>query len=182
LGKKGKCVQCGKEIVFPKTLTLPAKEAAAMPEKPVPPPPRAAGQGLPPWLKWAGLAAVLAIVAGVFLFLALGLRGTPKALVVGKVTYNQKALSSGSITFFGENGIVQAGIGKDGSYEAKDCPVGQVKVSVRNQSTSLQKQKGDKIKLVSKSLIPAKYGDPERSGLQYNIGPGRQEIYIDLED
>jgi hypothetical protein len=183
LGKKGKCVQCGHELVFPRSLTAPAKEAAAAPEKPVAARVPSGESGAPPWLKWVGLAAVILLVGGIGVVLALSARGSPKATVVGKVTYNKKPLSSGSITFFGADGIsTPASIGSDGSFEAKDCPLGSLKVAVRSMSTSLQKREGDKIKWVTKSMIPSKYSDPERSGLTCIVGGSRQEIMIDLEN
>jgi hypothetical protein len=177
LGKKGKCAQCGHELVFPRTLT---KEAPVLPEKPAPPPtPPSAAQSLS-WFKWIAVAAVL-LVPAILLGIWFAVPGTPKAVVFGKVTYQNKPLGSGSISFLGDSGFRQASIDRDGSYEIPEAPLGPVKVSVRSRSSFLE-PKGEKIKWVEKYLIPSKYSDFQKSGLTYTISAGRQEINIDLKD
>ena len=183
LGKKGKCLQCAHEFVFPSKLP---KDVPAAAEKPPPVsalPSRSAQT--PAWLKGVALTAALIIVVGIFGaigYFTLGGSSPAAAVVVGTVTYNEKPLTSGSITFQGDNGIRQASIGKDGSYLITDDPLGPVKISVRNVTSFMKKLKGDKIKWETKSLIPTKYNDPERSGLNFIVGNGRQQIPIDLKD
>jgi len=175
LGKKGKCAQCGHELVFPKVLT---KEAPVLPEKRAPAPPSAA-QSLS-WFKWVAVAAVV-LVPAILLGIWLAVPGTPKAVVFGKVTYQDKPLASGTISFQGDGGFDQASIDRDGSYQMLNAPMGPVKVSVRSRSSFLE-PKGEKIKWVTKSLIPSKYNDFQKSGLSYTISAGRQEINVDLKD
>jgi hypothetical protein len=179
LGKKSKCLQCGQEFVVSSTR---AKEVPALPNKPVPVTAQSSETQSLPWLKWVAFAAAIAFVPAIFLVLGLSLSGPPKATVFGKVTFKKKPLSSGAISFLGEFGHSQVTIGKDGSYQIKDAPLGPVKISVRNKREFLQKGAGEKIKWVVKSLIPTKYNDPQSSGLSYTIGSGRQEINIDLKD
>jgi hypothetical protein len=178
LGKKGKCAQCGHELVFPKSLI---KEVPALPEKPPPAPvPPSAAQSLS-WLKWLAVAAAVVLISAISFGIWLGLRGSPKAIVFGKVTYQNIPLSSGTISFLGDDGFSKVSIDRDGSYQIADAPLGAVKVSVHNRSTFLE-PKGEKIKWVVKSLIPSKYNDFQKSGLSYTISTGRQEINIDLKD
>lgn len=180
LGKKGKCMQCAHEFVFPNALP---KNAPVVEEKPAQAPAASKAPREQPWLKWVILAFCLILVSGGVVVFALGVRSPPKTTVVGKVTYNSQPLTGGSINFVGADGFGQASIEKDGSYQMVDPPTGPVKASVRSMSISLQKKdKGDKMKWVTKSLIPTKFNDPERSGLRYTIRSGQQEIHIDLKD
>jgi hypothetical protein len=182
LGKKGKCLQCASEFVFPSAFP---KDVPVTEEKPAPGSahPRRPAQ-MPAWLKplalTAAVIAVIGIVAAIGFFTLGG--SDPSTIVVGTVKYQDKPLTSGTISFIGENSISQASIGRDGAFRITDAPLGQVKVTVRNRSTSLKKQKGEKIKWEVKSLIPTKYNDPELSGLKYTISTGRQEIHIELTD
>jgi hypothetical protein len=180
LGKKGKCLQCSHEFVFPSTL---AKEPPAVQKQTPLPPPRAGQARSLTWLIWPLLAAVAVLVPAGFVVLFLAGREPPKPVVFGKVRYKNELLTGGTISFLGDDGIVQGKIEKDGSYEVVDPPSGLVKVSIRSISPFLQKEKGDKIKWTTRSLIPTKYNDPKASGLSYTIGRGgRQEINIELRD
>jgi hypothetical protein len=132
-------------------------------------------------LPWA-VAVAVALVFAIVVFSMLALNGSPKPAVFGKVTYKSKPLTGGTISFIGENGRSQANIDKDGSYQITDAPLGPVKISVRSMSMSLQKQDGEKIKWVVRSLIPTRYNDPRSSGLNFNIQSGREEINIDLKN
>jgi hypothetical protein len=133
-------------------------------------------------LLWGGVAVAVVLVLALFIFFGLAREGSPHASVFGKVMYNNKPLTSGTVKFVGEDGHSQARIAADGSYQIMDAPLGPVKVSVRSMSTSVQKGNGDKIKWVTKSLIPARYNDPYKSGLNFVLENGRQEIRIDLKD
>src|SRR5262245_53642105 len=98
LGKKGKCLQCAHEFVFPSTLP---KDGSLQAEKPVPALLPAQGRkksgSAPALLKWVALAAVVLVPAGVIVA-AFALGGSsPKPIVVGKVTYNSQPLSGGTI-------------------------------------------------------------------------------------
>lgn len=179
LGKKGKCLQCGQVFVFPSSF---ATEVPSLPKKPVPAPRQSEkARSMPGW-KWGALAAAVAGLPAILLLSGLPLGGSPKPTVFGKVTYQNKPLNSGAITFLGENRLFRANIEKDGSYQVDDCPRGPVKVTVRNVAMSLKKQKGDKIEWIANSLIPTKYNDPKTSGLNFTIRSDRQEINIDLRD
>src|SRR5438105_417363 len=57
--------------------------------------------------------------------------GRTTTTVTGTVSYQGKPLPVGTVRFYGSNDQVASGlIGDDGSYEAKDVPLGLVKVAV----------------------------------------------------
>src|SRR5262245_50044485 len=178
LGKKSNCIQCGQPIVFP--LTLEAK-AAELPPAPMRSRARKI-RSLAAW-PWAALAAVV-VVASVSAFLILSpSRAEPRNTdVFGRVTYQNKPLTGGTISFVSVKGPLKASIARDGSYRLNNCPPGTVSATVRHVSSTLEKEQGDKIHWLAKSLIPTKYQSPRTSGLEYTIAGERQEINIELSD
>jgi len=80
-----------------------------------------------------------------------GCGGSKKGTVKGKVTFKGKTLPGGEITFHPEKGAAVSGeIGEDGTFEVKDVPVGEAKVSI-----NLTKKRGsirdmeEKLKVLS---------------------------------
>lgn len=62
---------------------------------------------------------------------ALGGCGTKVGSVSGKVTYQGKALPSGTVTFLAPNNkVVSSPINSDGTYSAENVPVGKAKITV----------------------------------------------------
>jgi hypothetical protein len=54
-----------------------------------------------------------------------------RGVVKGKVTSGKKALTTGTVMFYGKNGLTaSANIQPDGSYEVLDAPVGECRVTV----------------------------------------------------
>src|SRR4051795_12679173 len=81
----------------------------------------------------------------------------------GTVTYRGEPVTSGVIYFLGPAPKMQMGMGTirdDGTYVATDVPVGEVRVSFQ----------------VPK--LPAKYADPNTSGLVYAITSGMASLDI----
>jgi hypothetical protein len=132
-----------------------------------------------------------------------------RAVVKGKVTMGGQPLTAGTVTFYGPHNIVSsASIQEDGSYEIKDAPIGDVKVSVKVNAPTAQagpskggipawarqaskfepkdaNASGASIPLLSKIpekvvRIPDKFGDPENSGLTYKVEKGEHVWDIKL--
>lgn len=131
-----------------------------------------------------------AIILFFVLLLATGCDS--RAIVKGKVSYKNAALSTGQVHFFGETGTSRsAAIGADGTYEVSDCPIGKVRVAV---VATTFKSKGpapvgpdfipnfDAPPAEEVSLIPKKYNTPETSDLNLNVSAGRQAFNINLVD
>src|SRR5262245_53660063 len=71
--------------------------------------------------------------AGFVVLLALALSGcsSRKGKVTGKVSYKGEAVPSGTVMFYGKGDAVSsAPIGPDGTYQATEVPLGEVKVAV----------------------------------------------------
>jgi hypothetical protein len=125
--------------------------------------------------------------------LASGCGGQAKGTVSGKVTYQGKPVPSGFVTFLVENGApVHSDIRSDGSYRMEKVPVGLVKIGVQTKaaedalkSVGMPRKKEDFGKMkeaVSEGTqIPAKYTDPNQSGLSYTVVKGPQQHDIDLK-
>lgn len=177
LGKRDKCIQCGRAIVFPATLAAKEPELPPAPVRPR----GKKGRLLAAW-QWTALAAAVGVSLATVLVLSMSRAGPRNTNVFGQVTYMNKPLTGGVISFIGEKGMLRSNIAKDGSYRLDNCPPGPVKATVRHYSTTLEKQQGDKMSWVSKSLIPTKYQDQKSSGLDFTIAGERQEINIDLKD
>ncbi len=121
------------------------------------------------------------ICASLMLLVVLGCGGSDKAKlapVSGTVTYKDAPLKNGSITFLPESGrsaggkIVDGQITEVTTYDIGDgSPIGTHKVII----TSVE-SKGEGTQAVTKSLIPAKYGDRVKSGLTATIEAGKKNV------
>ncbi len=119
--------------------------------------------------------------------------------VTGTVTYNNKPLTKGMLTFVTPNGTATGTIEPDGKYRMA-VPVGTAKVSVfvasgpRMPGGPKGGMKGgkdlppeakkmlDNAKGGSGVTIPQKYTDPETSGLSVNVKSGQNPYDIPLKD
>jgi hypothetical protein len=108
--------------------------------------------------------------------------------VYGKVTYNSKPVTAGTVKFFPEDGgePVGSAIGVDGTYRATGVPVGRSKVAIETlhfkQLTppppGIAKQLGGpRTKYVP---IPGKYERPDTSGLAVEVELGKKPFDIEL--
>jgi len=95
----------------------------------------------------------------------------------GTVTYGGKAITSGSVTALGSDGIARTGsIEKDGSYSVKGVAAGDVKLSVASPDPVTTQKKARK---KNEAVVPVdktgwvpisdKYGDIEKSGLNCTV-------------
>jgi hypothetical protein len=130
-----------------------------------------------------------------------------KGTVSGKVTYQGKPVTVGTVIFVPEagGGGFSSNI-RDGEYKIERLPVGPVKISVstpantvpvkgligKMQMPSELQQKlgsGTSAEGLAQSsrdsqtvLIPPRFQDPEKSGLTYTVKSGSQVFDIDLPD
>jgi hypothetical protein len=143
------------------------------------------------YLRWtcSGLVVLLALL------LAVGC-GPRTAKVSGKVTYKGAPVPAGTVTFHGDNGVVQAAwLTPSGSYTINGVRPGSFKVSVMpsqpprapapargKTSASHPSGKGAAdVAAIPVVPIPEKYKDPEKSGLSYTVVAGEQSIDIPLQ-
>lgn len=123
----------------------------------------------------------------------------PKNLVEGKVTF-KGGLVEGTVTFLGPDGkSVSAPIGPDGIYHIADPSLGENKIGVAGLGApgmgstkadmnphvpGSKKTKGMEEMKTSPGALgvapPAKYKDPEKSGLSYNVKGGKEKKDLDL--
>jgi hypothetical protein len=139
------------------------------------------------------LAALVAVASGC---------GPSIGSLSGKVTYQGKELTTGSVLLLGSDGIpLTAPIGPDGSYRFDSVPVGPARLGVSSPDPVVEKQKiaawsrgrgrvkdrGEKQKpapapTASRSgwfRIPARFATPELSGLEYTIkGVGDTHLIV----
>jgi hypothetical protein len=124
--------------------------------------------------------------------------GPPKARVSGKVTYKAELVTAGTVTFYGAGDkVASAPIGPDGTYESKDVPMGEVKVTVTTplppDPNAAEKAKANPM-LVAKNVnikqqqenlkvvpVPRKYSLPGTSGIGLTVKEGSQPFDIELK-
>jgi hypothetical protein len=107
----------------------------------------------------------LRLVGTILLLAALVGCGKPTSTFRGKVTFHGRPLTSGVIYFLGPAPQMRMGMGTihdDGTYVATDVPVGEVRVSFQAPG------------------LPAKYGDPNRSELVYEITSGMTSLDVEI--
>lgn len=121
--------------------------------------------------------------AAVFTLLGCGGQGgDPSAPVSGRVTFDGKPLTAGEVIFVAENGKRSKGnISADGSFKLAspsggDSPVGPSYVCV----TALQPAPSGDRYAAPVSLIPARFGQPEQSGMTWDVQPDGSQVLIEL--
>jgi hypothetical protein len=130
-----------------------------------------------------------------------------RGVVRGKVTRAKKPLTTGTVMFYGNNGITaSASIDLDGNYEMNDAPLGECKVTVTVPTLPMDptvrarlKGKGPAMPAgptnpeesaapapplakIPKEVVPidTKYSNSETSGLTFKVQKGEQTYNIDL--
>jgi hypothetical protein len=108
------------------------------------------------------------------------------ATLEGTVTYAGQTIRVALIIAQGEKDYVQAFMTDDGRYKIVNAPLGEVKLAVntaagrgvmigRQMAASRGKGTGP---LPSVIDVPAKYGDPNTSGIKTTINPGANTFDI----
>lgn len=114
--------------------------------------------------------------------------------VTGSVTLDGVPLPAGRVTFLCDGGrrpAVSSSISMNGTYEMPDLPVGRARVSVETFKPQPRPEPSvDPTTGTDHSIgwedtgpyvpIPARYGSPKTSGIEYTIIPGRQTFDITL--
>jgi hypothetical protein len=124
----------------------------------------------------------------------------PRATVKGMVTFNDRPVTAGTVSFFGaDNRVGSAPLLEDGSYEVLDAPVGEVTVTVTipelstgepairpppskpvpGLPTATEPEPGKRIGTVV-VLIPPQYKKAETSPLKYTVKKGSNDYDIPL--
>jgi hypothetical protein len=119
--------------------------------------------------------------------------GTKTATITGKVTYNNKPVTSGEVIFLAQDGhaSAHAPIRPDGSFTVTSAPVGPVQVAVDNppptkvQATSTNRNDPEVREAWQQAAhyvaTPPKYADPKQSGLRFDAKPGSNEFNVPLQ-
>jgi hypothetical protein len=109
-----------------------------------------------------------------------GCTGGGRGDVSGVVKYKGEPLPGGTILFYGQpKGVWSAEIKEDGSYAVSGVPAGTAKIAVIGM---VQVNLGAGPVGTKTPPIPAKYADPERSGLTCTVQGGAQVQPVDLAD
>jgi hypothetical protein len=145
---------------------------------------------------------------GVLLILSAGC--SSKGTVSGKVTVNDLPVRRGTVTFTAASETTWASsvpIGADGSYTIVNAPPGPMKITVasadsnRRLGAKFKDRKGSAAKDANTDdmppsvrnrfnpdasgsgspSVPKRYNDAEKSGLTYDVKPGKQEYDIQLK-
>jgi hypothetical protein len=119
----------------------------------------------------AAVALLLAVLAGC---------GPRVGNVSGRVLLDGQPLPSGTVTFVAPDGREWPyRIGPDGEYQIADFPAGPARVKVTSQPRS---PFGKTAPAEPRpAVLPDRYQDPQRSGLDLTVGPGHQDHNILLE-
>jgi hypothetical protein len=153
---------------------------------------------------WRGALVPAGFVLS-FLVLATGCSSS--GTVSGKVTYQTRPLTGGTVLFTSPQGkgTRRAEIGEDGSYTIANMPTGPVKIAVDTRSAqepppategqpNMKLPPGDLPPEAARSgiygnsrkkkpaeRIPEEYADPDKSGLDYTVTSGAQTKNIELK-
>jgi hypothetical protein len=146
----------------------------------------------------AALALLLVALAGC---------APPRSRVHGKVVYQNKPLTEGTVIFFPpDNQTYPVAIQPDGSYQAPALPRGLIRVAVqveeprpaprpdpdpkRRDAFAKQAASSDDAAKLARNpnprpiygtRIPARFGDPNHSGLSFQLTAPDQEFVIELK-
>jgi hypothetical protein len=121
-----------------------------------------------------------------------GCSGASKGLVNGTVTYKDKPVNSGTITFFDAKGTGFQGTITNGSYIVPDVTAGEVKICVSSPRPSVAGGGGRGMAAKNKGTggpntadwtkLPEKYERPETTDLKFTVKGGENNHPIVLTD
>lgn len=109
--------------------------------------------------------------------------GVQKATIDGTVTYKGEPVRSGILRVVGPGGeFATAPIRTDGTFTLTDVVPGEVRVGIMEAPRSGSSSDGSKTGAVPRAVpLPAKYKDPQNSGLKYTVDNGTRSLAIELK-
>jgi hypothetical protein len=126
-----------------------------------------------------------ALLAATLTLTLVGCGKPPKKVltVTGTVTYEGKKLKSGIVKFVAPNGDFAMGnIGPDGKFIVTDVVPGEQKVGYVAGPQGSGGPDGGKSAPTEKPVsVPAKFGDPQTSGVTVTVSESGGEVTIDLK-
>jgi hypothetical protein len=126
----------------------------------------------------------------VFLLSSAAGCGSATATVSGTVTYNKKPVRSGTVMLLGD-GVppVYADLNDEGAFTFSAVPVGKVRMTVSSPDPARPKMERGDTKAKSKGTpdprwfpLPARFSDPDNSGLQFDVAPSNNVWTVMLRD
>ncbi len=119
-------------------------------------------------------------------------KGRHANIVTGKVYVGDKVATGGTVLFLdAEGNVARTAIGKNGAYQVAGLAPGPAKVGVVGhahvppglQTPVKGKPGGTPAEAAPEDgpVISARYADPEKSGLTYEVRSGKQDHDIELE-
>jgi hypothetical protein len=107
---------------------------------------------------------VAALAVSFLLFAAVRADDVETGTVEGKVTFDGKPLAKGKVVFHPQKGKpIEAELKEDGSYAAKDVPVGATPVTIVKEG------------------VPPRYSDPKKTELTFEVKKGKNTADFDLK-
>jgi hypothetical protein len=101
------------------------------------------------------------------------------ASLEGTITYGGVRVPFAMVTVMGENGMATGHVGDDGRYQIANVPLGEVRIGVNTMAAKgeyvsrVMAESRGRGKALSKFIdVPAKYHDPETSGLRTAVSKG----------
>ena len=107
--------------------------------------------------------------------------GGKKVTIAGTVTYKGEPLRSGILRVVSTGGeFATAPIRPDGTFTLTDVVPGEVQVGIMPEPQPSSSSDGKGRSAPRQVPIPAKYQDPQKSGLNYTITDTSQPLAIEL--
>ena len=107
--------------------------------------------------------------------------GVKKATIDGTVTYRGEPVRSGILRVVGTGGeFATAPIRADGTFTLTDVVPGEVLIGIMSAPQSSSSSDGKGGAAPRQVPIPAKYQDPQQSGLKYTVTDNGRPLAIEL--
>jgi hypothetical protein len=109
------------------------------------------------------------------------------ATLEGTVSYGKDKVMVALVVAQGEGGSAQGFINEDGRYKLENVPLGEVHLAVNTeagkgqQMSTIMAQSQGKARQIPKVIdVPAKYGEPSKSGITTTISKGENTYNIEI--
>lgn len=131
------------------------------------------------------------MLAAALLTMALSGCSSSTGTVSGKVAFQGKPVPAGTVTFIHADGPTRSGSIHEGSYSVAQIPPGPCLILIvslpppRSMWSPEKRERaaGNSVssKFQAPMPLPARYGDPQKSDLRYEVTTGRQTHDIELK-